>query len=264
MNNAMPCRLCGTGTTLLFSKTVLGRHEARYHQCAACGLVQTQEPTWLEDAYAEVISAADTGAIARNQHACRVLTVFLNLAGAQRTPCLDWAGGHGVLTRMMRDNGFQFFWEDRYAKNLFAVGFDWRTDLGAPFAVTAFEVLEHLVHPLETMRAIASLNPRHIITSTQLYGGSAPDPGWRYLAPETGQHIAFYRRDTLERLGREAGYPHVIATPQWQLFSRESPPRFAWALAHLPGAPLYGLMRRGRASLTETDSTRLREERHAR
>lgn len=261
MNDTIPCRLCGAGARFLFAQAVLARHEARYHQCPDCGLVQTQPPAWLDEAYGEAISAVDTGAVARNLHARRVLTVFLRLAGAGRAPCLDWAGGHGLLTRMMRDEGFEFFWDDRYAKNLFAIGFEWRADRGAPFAVTAFEVLEHLVAPLDTLRSIAALGPRFVITSTQLYAGVAPDPDWRYLAPETGQHVAFYRRETIARLGREIGYPHIRTTPQWQLFSREPAPRIAWALAQLPGAPLHPLLRRSGASLTESDSTRLREAR---
>jgi len=54
--------------------------------------------------------------------------------------------------------------------------------------------------------AVRLASARFLITSTQLYDGVAPSPEWRYLAPETGQHVAFYRRETLERLAREAGF----------------------------------------------------------
>jgi hypothetical protein len=261
---AIDCRVCGAPVHALFEKTVLGRFRARYHRCPQCGFVQTQAPDWLDEAYTEAISAADTGVLARCLHARRVLTVFLHLAGAGNAPCLDWAGGHGVLTRLMRDVGFDFRWDDLYASNLFARGFEWRAEDGPPFAVTAFEVLEHLVHPVEMLREIAALESRFVITSTQLYEGAAPSPEWRYLAPETGQHVGFYSRATIERLGREAGFDHVRASPVLQLFSRGPVPALAWNLARLRGAPLYPLLRRRRAPLTESDSTRMRAERRPR
>lgn len=263
MSGAIACRVCGAETRPLFEKRVLGRHTANYHGCGSCGFVLTQEPDWLDEAYGEAISAVDTGVLARCLHQRRVLTVFLHLAGVGTAPCLDWAGGHGVLARLMRDVGFDFRWEDAYAQNLFARGFEWTPGGRPPFAVTAFEVLEHLVRPVETLRKIAALGPRFLITSTQLYAGAAPDPAWRYLAPETGQHVAFYRRDTLETLAREAGFGEVRATPALQLFSRGPVPSLAWRLATLRGAPLYPLLRRLRPPLTEADSERLRAERRA-
>lgn len=263
MSGGLPCRVCGAEARPLFEKRVLRRHTARYHGCPACGFVQTQEPDWLDEAYGEAISAVDTGVLARCLYQRRVLTVFLHLAGAGTAPCLDWAGGHGILTRLMRDVGFDFRWEDAYAANLFARGFERKPGVTAPFAVTAFEVLEHLVHPVETLRNIAALGPRFLITSTQLYAGAAPSADWRYLAPETGQHVAFYRRDTLARLARAAGFDEVRATPVLQLFSRGPAPSLAWRLATLPGAPLYPLLRRRLPPLTESDSERLRAERRA-
>src|SRR5204862_8059305 len=109
-------------------------------------LTQTDEPWWLAEAYATAIADIDTGLLARNLHARRIVAVFLHLAGAGTRPCLDWAGGTRALTRLMRDVGFDFRWQDRYCPNVHARGFEWDASLGAPFACTAFEVLEHLVH----------------------------------------------------------------------------------------------------------------------
>ncbi len=39
-------------------------------------------------------------------------------------PFLDYAGGYGVFTRLMRDIGFDFYWHDPYTQNLFANGFE--------------------------------------------------------------------------------------------------------------------------------------------
>ena len=46
----MTCRLCGGETTPLFERVVMAKHRVWFHQCASCGLTQTDEPTWLEEA----------------------------------------------------------------------------------------------------------------------------------------------------------------------------------------------------------------------
>ena len=70
----------------------------------------------------------------------------------------------------MRDRGFNFFWQDLYAKNIHARTFEHeegtRYDL-----VTAFELMEHLPDPLEGMAPIFALSD-NVLTMTLL----APDP----------------------------------------------------------------------------------------
>src|SRR5205823_12398163 len=137
---------------------------------------------------------------------------FLHLSGVRDQPCLDWAGGLGVFTRLMRDAGFQYFWLDPHAENRFARGFEWRETLGTPAACTAFEVLEHLVRPGEPFAELAAYGAPWIITSTELAPEAGATADWFYLSAQTGQHVAFYRPVTLERLGREHGYPVLHAT----------------------------------------------------
>jgi 2-polyprenyl-3-methyl-5-hydroxy-6-metoxy-1,4-benzoquinol methylase len=60
----------------------------------------------------------------------------------------DAAGGYGMLTRMMRDLGFDFYWSDAYCENLMARGFEYSPAVGNCEAVTAMEVMEHLTDPL--------------------------------------------------------------------------------------------------------------------
>jgi len=255
---SIPCRLCGSGAVPLFEKTLLGRHRAVYFQCGACGLTQTEEPTWLDEAYASPIAAADTGVLARNLGARRLVATFLHLMGVRDEIGLDYAGGYGLFVRLMRDAGFSFYWSDPFAANLFARGFEWRPERGAPRVVTAFEVMEHWVRPLAEFRALAALGPDWIVTSTELHSGERPSPDWHYLVPETGQHVAFYRPETLARLGREAGYPHVLAGPFYQIFARRAVPAGRWRVALRLGGLLYPAVRRLRPSLTVPDSERVR------
>jgi hypothetical protein len=254
----IPCRLCGGAAVPLFEKTILRRRRAVYSQCGACGLTQTEEPTWLPEAYASPISEADTGVLARNLGARRLVATFLHLMGVHDETGLDYAGGYGLFVRLMRDAGFSFYWSDPFAANLFARGFEWNPDRGGPRVVTAFEVMEHWVRPLVEFRALAALGADWIVTSTELHPGARPSPDWHYLVPESGQHVAFYRADTLARLGREAGYPHVLAGPFYQVFARRPVPAARWHAALRLGAVLYPAVRRLRRSLTVADSERVR------
>jgi hypothetical protein len=158
----------------------------------------------------------------------------------------------------MRDVGFPFFWWDPFAKNLLAPGWEWSATAGRPFACTAFEVLEHFVHPLEEFRKIADFGADYIVTSTEL----APEPGpaseWHYLSVESGQHVSFYRPRTLERLGREAGYPVVRTSPYLQVFAREPFPAWRWDVALRLAPILFTLVRKRRRSLTVEDCESVR------
>jgi len=62
---------------------------------------------------------------------------------------LDAAGGYGMLTRLMRDLGFDFYLRDKYCANLMDPGFECREALGNCLAVTAMELLERLTDPME-------------------------------------------------------------------------------------------------------------------
>jgi hypothetical protein len=255
---AAPCRLCNGSTDPLFELQILGRHTGRYRQCRSCGLTQTQEPHWLEEAYKLPIHPTDTGLLARNIRLGAVVSTFLHLSGVHDEPVIDEAGGYGVLTRLLRDSGFQAYWHDPYASNVFAQGFEWRDDLGAPVAVTAFEVLEHLVHPRQEFERLAARNAKFIITSTEIHPGERPAADWPYLSPASGQHVVFYRADTLRRLGGMCGYPRVIAGPFLQVFARRPFPAWRWHAAVRLATLIHPLVRKLRRSLTVPDSETLR------
>jgi hypothetical protein len=258
MNAVTPCRLCGRSAALRFERVVLDRHRVGFYECGECGLVQTSEPTWLEEAYTHAIHPTDTGILARNLGARRIVATFLELAEAGNRPCLDYAGGYGIFVRLMRDVGFPFYWWDPFAQNLLAPGWEWATTHGRPFACTAFEVLEHFVHPREEFEKIAAFGAEYVITSTELAPEPGPPSDWQYLSVESGQHVSFYRPRTLERLGRECGYPHVHAGPYHQVFAREPFSAWRWRVAERLSPLLFTLVRKRRRSLTVADCESVR------
>lgn len=215
---AISCRLCGEQASFVWRATVLGRHDVAYFQCSNCGLLQTEVPYWLEEAYSSAISSADTGIMVRNLHLMKVVAVLLRFLGMRDGTFLDYGGGHGIFTRLMRDHGFNFLCWDPHAENLFARGFEGDPD-GSYKGVTAFEVLEHLVEPGTFFRQIlGEMRPDVFFATTELL----PEPvdrNWHYFCFPTGQHIAFYQRRTLEYIANEHNYQY-ISTGWLHLFTR--------------------------------------------
>lgn len=203
---AEQCRICAGALTPLFSQRIMRKYEVSYRRCGHCGLVQTERPYWLDEAYASPIAECDTGVVARNLALANISTCLLRRLGHGASPCLDAAGGYGLFTRLMRDIGFDYYWWDPHASNLLARGFEGDPAARRYGVVSAFEVLEHLTDPIRWLRELKSRTGCDtIIASTELYRGDAPARDWWYYAFDTGQHISFYQRQTLEFLAQELG-----------------------------------------------------------
>jgi hypothetical protein len=212
----MKCRYCGAPAAQVARQRLL-RHDVDYFLCGECELLQTEEPYWLEEAYSFAISQLDTGAVQRNLDLSRLTLVLALLLGLEPSaPCLDYGGGHGLFARMMRDLGLDFRWCDKYAENLYARGFD--GDVARRHRlVTAIEVWEHLANVAEELERLFA--PRHdfVFVATVLHEGHRP--GWWYYVLETGQHISFYSRRTMQLIAERFGYD-VIVGPEHTLFVR--------------------------------------------
>lgn len=205
----MTCPVCSAPMKFAFTAKVLRKYEARYEVCDACGFLRAHEPHWLDEAYSRAIAAADTGLLARNLSIAGKLAGVIYWAMGERGQgrYLDSAGGYGVLTRLMRDRGFDFYWVDKHCANLLAPGYEYTPELGACQAVTAIEVLEHLTNPLEFIAETLSCAGSHtLLFTTELFAGPPPDPAaWWYYTFGTGQHIGFFQRRTLQVLGSRLG-----------------------------------------------------------
>jgi len=183
-------------------------------------MMQTESPYWLGEAYQEALSAADTGVMQRNLHMMKVTAVLLRHLQLEPASFLDYGGGHGVFTRLMRDHGFGFSCWDKHAANHFASGFEGDPD-GSYKGVTAFEVLEHLERPGEFFEHILGrMQPSLLLVSSELFSEPV-SPDWHYFYFSTGQHIAFYQQETLLWLAKKYGYRcvsvgsmHVFVAPQ--------------------------------------------------
>lgn len=175
-----------------------------YFHCTHCGFLQTEEPYWLDEAYKSPINISDTGYMLRNNQFAQKLSIILYLRYGQKGRFLDYAAGYGVFVRMMRDIGFDFYWNDKFTENLLAKGFDGKLE-GKYEAITGFEVLEHFVEPRQEIENLLMYS-NTLIFSTELYPNYHPKPQeWWYFGLEHGQHISFYSEKTFNYLAKELG-----------------------------------------------------------
>jgi hypothetical protein len=205
------------------------KYLVKYFRCATCGFVQTETPYWLEEAYASAITKQDTGILARNLMNRGITAAVLNLLYPEAKRALDFGAGHGILLRLMRDQGFNFFWHDTYATNDYGRGFEY--DKGKTYDfLTAFEVLEHLVDPIVELSTMMNLS-ENVFASTTLLPNPAPQvANWWYYAPLSGQHISFYTPEALRLLSRRFDR-HLLSRGSFHLFTTAPKSKWLFRLA---------------------------------
>jgi SAM-dependent methyltransferase len=266
------CRVCGGTLVFKWRARVLNdRHEAEYRECVRCLALQVCDPNWLEEAYREedqpLFWNLDAGRFRRNFSAYSCLCALRDCGVfPDQARLLDYGGGYGLLTQMLRDGGFDgwladphiprpFFSADRHIANL--------RDLPAnSFDVaTAFEVFEHLTDPCrvgEELRRV--LHPDGtMVLSTGIYHPGAHGQEWPYLCTETGQHVTFWTRRALSHFAASLGFRSVGYSPSTE--------GFVIVLTALPAETLKVRLARAAQLLRQPDflgkSTRCWEFTHA-
>jgi hypothetical protein len=225
------CPICDAQERPYFRQLILGKHDVQYFFCDACGFLHTEKPYWLDEAYSDAIARSDTGLVQRNLAASVKTAALFKWLFDGTDKFIDLAGGYGLLTRLMRDMGFDYYWSDRYAQNVLARGFEASQNAGATFrAATAFEVLEHVERPVEFLQdAFKETGCEVLFFSTELYSGDVPSQSWWYYGLSTGQHISFYSERTLQRIASILNL-HVCTNGSFHLLSREPVNQAAYRL----------------------------------
>lgn len=224
------CPICNSVGKEIFTGKILKKYDVKYYQCPECALVYTESPYWLSEAYSDAISRYDTGVMQRNVMDVLLVNMLLELCFKKIRGglFLDYGGGYGIFTRMMRDIGYNWLWYDKYSTNLVARGYEYSCYVESSKAkkielITAFELFEHLDEPLKELEHLLSVS-KTILFSTELYDEKfeyKKQDDWWYYSVDTGQHISFYSRVTLEYLAEKKGIHYYKISNGLHLFTEQ-------------------------------------------
>ncbi len=200
--NKMKCKICYKKSKKIFNSKVLEKYSVDYFKCCNCGFIQTEKPFWLNLSYKIPIGKQDSGVIERNVYFSQIVSPILKIFFKEKKCFLDYAGGYGIFTRLMKNKGFNFYWVDKYTENIFSKGFEYKKqkiDL-----ITCFECFEHFEEPIKEIEKMLKLS-KTIIFSTRLIPKEIPEKNWEYFMFDTGKHIALYSKNTLKFIAKKYG-----------------------------------------------------------
>ena len=154
------CRLCSAPLEPFADGTVLGSRRVSYVRCTSCRSVFLPDPTWLDEAYSSAISALDVGLLERCIQLANVTTALIAAERLSGGIFLDFAGGYGTLTRLMRDRSLDFRHDDPLCENVFAQGFNASLDrdFTVPKGIPLFSAISCWVKPSKYIHSITSLH----------------------------------------------------------------------------------------------------------
>lgn len=199
----MTCKICNGKTEKIFDKIILQKYPTNYHKCTNCFFVQTDEVTWLKEAYESAITYLDIGLLWRNNHLVKEVSPIIDICFPEAKNMLDYAGGYGAFVRLMRDEGYNFYRQDDFCENIFTKHFDITdTNIKKFDLVTGFEVLEHFNDPMNDIATIFEYSENAIFSTEITPKTNSEIENWWYIAQETGQHIAFYSEESMQLIAK--------------------------------------------------------------
>lgn len=188
------CRVCKRSTEFVSAEILLQR-AVSYFECQNCGFIQTEAPYWLEEAYTETINLSDTGIVARNLTNRKFVI-----------PTLFALGG--------------------LHKKVVAAGFE--NDGSQAFFVTAFEAFEHFVDPRSELEKMLAKAPNVLLSANFISKSISKFDDWWHYGTDHGQHISFYRKNTLQYLA-EIHEKHFVSNGHdYHLFSNIPVSELKW------------------------------------
>jgi hypothetical protein len=191
------CPNCmGRHVQLKYLVAVTRKHfRASLCHCLECDFLFLANPTWLEYAYS-VEFLGDTGYVKRNLDMSRKLRLLFRTyrAFAFHTvgPACDLGTGVGLLPRMMRDRGYNFYGYDPFSNTQLISPFLSDATISRFKILTAFEVIEHVPSLPDFFRRYLKGKEVFVFSTILRDQQVVPTKDWWYYAFKNGQHISFH------------------------------------------------------------------------
>jgi len=242
-----PCKVCGEKATPFdmvdFSKTCtlekyplgLSFIPVAYRKCERCAFIFTSfadrftGEQWKRFIYNEDYIHADPEYLeVRPRHNARELAAFL--AGKKKsTLALDYGGGNGLTSRLMRQRGWAYDSYDPFGQ------VEMEADRKGRYNVcSALEVFEHTPDPVASLQELLDLcsSDRLIVfIGTSVHDGMVSNANrlsWWYAAPRNG-HISLFSRESLRVLAARYGLAYASFSRGTHVFTRGMGRRRAFA-----------------------------------
>jgi hypothetical protein len=189
----------------------------------------------------------------------RLRLVPRGLRGAR---ALDFGGGSGFVPAALAHRlGWDTVCFEPYVTPAFSpqrVQTDWSgVESKGPYRVViATEVFEHLTRPAEEFNRLgrALCAERAVVyVTTGLYQPGVHDASWSYLAPQSGQHVCLYAKESILRAAHALGCDRVlnVGRPYEWLLIRGRTSWLRRTTDRLRAAALRGAVARGMAVAIE-------------
>lgn len=191
------CPVCGGQTRNAFKVLIHNSFESQLATCNACEFSFYPDQNWLSGSFSEELNSLDVGSVDRVLLTSEFLTEFIFSEKLASKKFLDYGGGYGLQTRILRDRGFDWENFDPYTAPLFSRDFvgNIQTEYSL---ISLIEVSLHFENPIEEFQKLLSRCDYLVFTSVVPEKEFGPD--WWYVTGESGQHVAFYSIKTLRQI----------------------------------------------------------------
>lgn len=224
MMDKVKCVICEGTTEIKLHVDIHDWQKQPLFQCRACSFYFFHQPDWLPQSFSAELNELDLGSVARCSFVADFMAAIFS-SDRENTRVLDWGGGDGLLTRLLRERGFDCVWYDPFVQPRFVGDAIYEGD--SPVGVTvASEVFLHLTDPLRALRSLLAISD--IVVVTAVVPPKQVNPNWWYLMPETGQHVSFFPITALKELANRTDtclysdrrFFHVFADRRLSIWKR--------------------------------------------
>jgi len=212
MSEKIACLICQGECETNFKVQIQNRHHSDLFSCTKCGFSFYPNQDWIKGSFSDELNSLDVGSVGRVMLACDFVSEFINSEKLNDAYFLDYGGGYGLQTRIMRDRGFNFKNFDPHTQPLFSKYFTGEPS-GRYDLVSLIEVSLHFENPVAEFTKLMELGDYLVFTSVVPDKDFGPD--WWYVTGESGQHIAFYPLSSLQEIANQLG---VLFSSDGKLF----------------------------------------------